>query len=181
MSRILDVQGNPVGLNITKRGNAVIENSLENSIHYGRRFYLSSYEDVTTDDEITFLFVPAEGYDIHIDTIIESDVDCIIQAYFMATIGDYGTEQLLLPRSQRFAGNSMFFKAYKGTTIINGDEVLTLSSKLFAGKHTSASRVDNGEFVLAYPYKSFLRITANGDGSVNYDFGFSEIEASTYY
>lgn len=182
MGRILDRDGKPIGLHITPRGNVVFENTLENSIHEGRRFFHQSYQDVAASDEITFLFVPAEGYDLHLDVNLEANVEVTVLAYFGVTVGDYGTQLLILNNNQNFAQTSPNAKVYKDATIINGDEILTVGNKITANKNASAGRSNSGEFVLAYPYKSFMKLTAEeGSGFISWQIGMSEVASGTYY
>lgn len=180
MGRILNINGSPAGLHITARGNIVLENTLENSIHEGRRFFLRNYQDVSLDDTVNFLMVPAEGYDVHLDAEFFSDVNCSIEAWFNITIGDYGTEQLLLNHNQKYALSQPYLKVYKDATFINDDGVMSLRSKIDSAKKASASRADTGEYVLSYPIKSLVKITAEADGYIGWNMGFSEVAAGAY-
>lgn len=179
--RILDRNGQPIGLHITPRGNAVFENTLENSIHEGRRYFNHNYQDVSTSDEINFLFVPAQGYDMHLDVNLEADVEVTVEAYFRVTVGDYGTQLLCLNSNQNFATTFPNAGVYKDVTIINDDGIQTVGNKITANKNASAGRSNAGEFVLAYPYKSFMRLTAEeGPGFVVWQIGFTEVASGTY-
>lgn len=175
--RSVDIDGKPVGFHITARGNLVVENTLENSIHDGRRFHLINYDDtLQINDTVNFLFVPAEGYSLHLDSVFTSDVECSIEVLFHPTIGDYGTELMLRNHNQNYVTSQMNSKIYKDVTDINDDGISTIRSKIQAGKNTSASRYDTGEFVLAYPYRTMVIITLDeGPGYLVWEFGISEV------
>lgn len=180
--RILDRNGQPIGLHITPRGNVVFENTLENSIHEGRRYFNHNYQDVAASDIITFLFVPSEDYDMHLDVNLEANVEVTVEAYFAVTVGDYGTEVLMLNSNQNFATSQITGHVYKDATIINSDEIFTVGNKITANKNASAGRSNAGEFVLSYPYKSFMRLTVEeGPGFVVWQIGMTEVEHGTYF
>ena len=177
-SRLLDVNGNPLGLNLTPRGNLVVENTLESSIHNGRRFFVRNHQSVVADDVVNFLMKPTEGYDIHLDSEFISDISCSIAVYVVASISDYGTELTAINQNQNYINISLNASVYKDVTY--SGETLILATKIDASKKTSASRYDTGEYVLTYPNLSVLEITAEGTGYVSWNFSFSEIASGTY-
>lgn len=174
MARIENIDGNPVGMHLTPRGNLVVESSLENSIHEGRRFYAMDFKEVLTDSVTTFLMIPAEGYQIHIDTELVSDVGCDVEVYVNPTITNYGSEITLFNRNQNYITRTINAKAYTDiTTSDNG--TLILRDKITATKKSSASRHDTGEFILVYPFKSLIRVIASANGYLTWNFGVSEV------
>ena len=176
-SRIEDITGNPRGLHITPRGNLVSENTLENSIHEGRRYFYLDYEAIIDEQIVTFLMIPDENYKVHVDMILNSTVLCQVELLLNCTIGDYGTELDIRNHNQEFIFSNPFkSKAYKNSTIINADESVIAKNIINANKKLGASRFDTGEFILAFPYKTAVRVTAlEGPGYLSWEFGFSEV------
>lgn len=176
--RLLDINGKPVGVNLTLRGNIVYENTLENSVHGGRRYFVRNFQTMATDEVVNFLVVPVEGYDIHFEAELTSDILCEVETLYDVTVSDYGDELTPLNQNQNYRSISPNVGFYQGVTYSGGTS--SMKSKIDANRKTTASRYDTGEFVLAYPYNTLVKITASDNGYVTWNFGFSEIVANSY-
>lgn len=178
--RALDIDGNPIGFHLTVRGNLVVENTLENSIHEGRRFYLRNYQNIANEDVVNFLVVPSEGYDLHVDLGLKSDVLCDVKIYINPTVTNYGDEQTLRNHNQNYIASTFYSNVYKDITV-SANGTLALADKVESGKHVAATRYSTGEFVLVYPYSAFMIITAEeGPGYLTWDFGATQTIARSY-
>lgn len=122
--------------------------------------------------------VPDANYQVHVDMILEATNLCKVELLFNCTIGDYGTPLSILNQNQKYILTDTFrSKAYFNPEIINADEMVIAQNLLTANKKLGTSRFDTGEFVLAHPYKTAVRVTAlDGPGYFSWQFGFSEIE-----
>lgn len=178
--RVLNINGVPIGFHLTSRGNLVVENTLENSIHEGRRYYLRNYQTIANAESVNFLAVPNENYDLHVDFGLKADVLCDVKAYVSPTVTVYGDEQTLRNHNQNYINVPFEGKVYKDITALSNG-TFAFADKLEAGKNVSATRYSTGEFNLTYPYSVFLVITAEeGPGYLTWDFGITNVSNNSY-
>lgn len=175
----LNTDGKPQGCHITYRGNIVVENSLENSIHEGRRFFTKDWVEIDAEGSFNMLLVTGQSsnsdYSLHLDLEVESDVENNLEAFLMPTVTDNGTEIEVHNHNGNYLTALFNSQIYKNATISdNGTSVLR--TKLLSGKKLSATRYSTGELVIAGNRILLLKIdNVDTAGFICWQAGLSQI------
>lgn len=178
--KVFDRNGVPQGLAITYRGHPVIENTLENSIHLGRRFFNRDWAAIGAGGSFNIfleLAMSSEGdYALHTDFEIESDQDGTLEMFIEPTVSDNGSELNVWNHNGAFQGVNVFHSnLYKDCTPTN-DGTIIGRGRLSSGKKISSSRFSSGELILVEGRKVLIKIeNVDTAGYIMWDVGFSQI------
>lgn len=172
-----DTKGKIVELNVTTRGHLIVENTLENSVHLGRRFFNSSWQSMDIDAVLRFYLDIADGYNLHSEFVFEADVGHSIDVYMRSTVDAVGDTLSVFNHNGNFQDSNTFAsKLYKNSTFSDLG-TLAMQYRIGSEKKATGTRYDSGEFVLVPASKVAIVITNLGTaGCVSWDFGFSQIE-----
>lgn len=178
--KLFNTSGVPRGIALTTRDHLVIENTLENSIHVGRRFFNEDWAAIDAAGSLNLYLEVArssEGdYALHTDFVIEGDQENTLEIFIEPTISDKG-EELTVWNNNGFYQLTNFFqsKLYKDCTPSdNGTSVIR--GRISSGKKIAGSRYDFGERILVEGRKILIKIdNIDTAGYIMWQIGFSQI------
>lgn len=178
--KIFNTAGVPRGLALTSRDHQIIEDTLENSIHIGRRFFNRDWAAVGAGGSLNLYLEVAEStngdYALHVDFDVEGDQENTLEIFIEPIVSDAGTELNVWNHNGEYQQTNLFkSKLYKNCTIEeNGTSVMR--GRIASDKKVSSSRFSSGEHILVEGRKILIKIdNIDTAGYILWDLGFSQI------
>lgn len=182
--KVFDRDGVPQGVALTYRGHQIVEDTLENSIHIGRRFFNRDWAAIGAGGSLNLYLEVArssEGdYALHADFDIEGDQENILEIFIEPTVSNKGTGLSVWNHNGEYQlSNTFKSNLYKGCTIVDNG-ISVIRGRISSNKKVSGTRFESGEHILVEGRKILIKIdNVDTAGYITWDIGFSQIYTGT--